>query len=144
MKIEFPQPKNCLTVNFVQTYPQSNLYFHKIHLLLKLPLSNISQRNTVRIRTDEQNVWDKKCIVIKQNNRPRSYDVLNENGNVIIRNRWHLIPTNEKFTEKLEIEICHLTQLSFPPFSQSLLSKLTLTCQECLQINFNFVSLFIT
>ena len=31
-------------------------------------LSNISQEDTVRIRTDEQNLWDKKTIVIKQNN----------------------------------------------------------------------------
>ena len=69
-----------------------------------LSLRNISQGNTVRICTDEQNLWDKKGIVIKQNNRPRSYDVLNENGNVMIRNRRHLIPTNEKFTEKFSYD----------------------------------------
>ena len=80
-------------------------------------LSNISQGNTVRICTDEQNLWDKKCIVIKQNNQPPSYDILNENGNVIIRNRKHLIPTNKKFTEKLEMEIRPLTPLSFSPFN---------------------------
>ena len=67
-------------------------------------LPNISQENTVRIRTDEQNLWDKKSIVIKQNNRPRSYDVLNENRNVMIRNRRHLIPTNGKFTEKFSYD----------------------------------------
>ena len=39
-------------------------------------------------------------IVIKQNKRPRLQDVLNENGNVIIRSRRHLIPTNEKFKKK--------------------------------------------
>ena len=77
MKMEFLQPKNYLTVNFAQTYPQSNLYFHKIHLLLKLPYprktinSNIAQGNTVSICSDEQNIWDKKEIDIKQNNRPR-------------------------------------------------------------------------
>ena len=57
---------------------------------------NLSQENTVRIRTDEQNLWDKKTIVIKQNNWTRSYDALNENRNVMIRSRRHLIPTNEK------------------------------------------------
>ena len=36
MKMEFLQLKNFLTVNFAQTYPQSNPYFCKIHLLLKL------------------------------------------------------------------------------------------------------------
>ena len=63
-------------------------------------LPNISQRNTVRIRTDKQNLWDKKGINIKQGNRPRSYDVLKENENVTIRNHKHLITTNEKSIEK--------------------------------------------
>ena len=34
------------------------------------------------------------------NNQPRSYDVLNENENAMIRNRRHLIPTYENFPEK--------------------------------------------
>ena len=63
-------------------------------------LPNISQRNTVRIRTDKQNLCDKKGINIKKSNRPRSYDVLNENENVMVRNRKHLITTNEKSIEK--------------------------------------------
>ena len=46
----------------------------------------------------------KRSFVIKQNKRPRSYDVLNEDGNVMIRNRRHLIPTNEKFTEKFSYD----------------------------------------
>ena len=37
---------------------------------------------------------------MRQNNQPQLYDVLNENGNVIIKNHRHLIPTNEKFTQK--------------------------------------------
>ena len=65
---------------------------------------NLSQENTVRIRTDEQNLWDKKTIVIKQNNWTRSYDALNENRNVMIRSRRHLIPTNEKLTEKFSYD----------------------------------------
>ena len=112
IKIEFLQPKNYLTVSFAQTYLQSNPYFHKIHLLLKLPdpvkrpiLYRIFHKEIpLRIRTDEQNLWDKKGIVIKQNKRPRSHDVLNENGNVMIRNSRHLIPTNEKFTEKFSYD----------------------------------------
>ena len=63
-------------------------------------LLNISQGNTVRIRTDEQNLWGKKSIVIKQNNRPLLYNVLNENRNVMIRNHRHFILTSEKFTDK--------------------------------------------
>ena len=41
---------------------------------------------------------------MKQTNRPRSYDVLNENGNVMIRNRRHLIPTNKKLTKKFNYD----------------------------------------
>ena len=36
MKMEFSKPKNCLTINFVQTHSQSKPYFHKFDLLLKL------------------------------------------------------------------------------------------------------------
>ena len=35
-----------------------------------------------------------------QNDRPHSYNVLNERGNLLIRNRRYLIPTNEKFIAK--------------------------------------------
>ena len=85
---------------------------------MNLSLPNISQGNTVRIRTDEQNLWDKKGIVIKQTNRPRSYDVLNENGNVMIRNRRHLISTNKKFTEKFSYSISYHPPLDYQKGSQ--------------------------
>ena len=54
----------------------------------------------MRIRTDEQNLWDKKGIVVSQNNRPQSYGILNERGNILARNCRHLIPTTEKFNIK--------------------------------------------
>ena len=54
----------------------------------------------MRIRTDEQNLWDKKGIAVSQNNRPRSYGILNERGNILARNCRHLIPTTEKFNIK--------------------------------------------
>ena len=41
-----------------------------------------------------------KGSVIAPNDRPRSYNVLNEKGNSIIRNRRHLIPTNEILIDK--------------------------------------------
>ena len=41
-------------------------------------LTNISQGNTVSTRTDEQNLWDKKGTIIKQNYLPQSYNVLKE------------------------------------------------------------------
>ena len=93
LRTNLPSVKPLLPQNsFVTETPRPRKTTHS--------LPNISQGNTIRIRTDEQNLWDKKGIVIKQNNRLQSYDVLNENGNVMIRNRRHLIPNNEKFTEK--------------------------------------------
>ena len=53
-----------------------------------------------RIRTDEEKTWDKKESVVAPNDRPRSYNVLNEKRNLIIRNHCHLIPTNGKFIVK--------------------------------------------
>ena len=51
--------------------------------------------DSVRIRTDEEKSWDKKRSVIASNDRPCSYNVLNEKGNLIIRNHCHFIPTND-------------------------------------------------
>ena len=51
----------------------------------------------MRIRTDEQNLSDKKGIIMSQNNRPQSCDILNERENISARNRRYLILTTEKF-----------------------------------------------
>ena len=63
-------------------------------------LPEIAPGKTVRIRTDEQNIWDKKGIIVSQDNRPRSCDILNERGNLLTRNRRHLLVTTEKFNVK--------------------------------------------
>ena len=41
-------------------------------------------------------MWNKKGWFIAPNDQPCLYIVLNEKGNLIIRNHWHLIPTTEK------------------------------------------------
>ena len=53
----------------------------------------------LRIRTNEQNLWDKKGIVVSQSNRPQLYNILNKRGNIFARNHHQLIPT-EKFNIK--------------------------------------------
>ena len=73
---------------------------HTVTHNLKRNLPEIAPGTTVQIRTNEQNPWDKKGIVVSQNNRPRSYDILNERGNILARNRRHLIPTTKKFNIK--------------------------------------------
>ena len=73
---------------------------HTVAHNLKLNLPEIAPGTTVWIRTDKQNLWDKKGIVVSQNNRPRSNNILNERGDILARNRRHLIPTTEKFNIK--------------------------------------------
>ena len=73
---------------------------HTITQNLGCNLPEIAPGKTVRIRTDEQNIWDKKVIAVSQNNCPRSYDILNERGNILNRNRCHLLPTTKKFNIK--------------------------------------------
>jgi transposase InsO family protein len=45
----------------------------------------------VRIRYDTDKSWEKKGIVVSKRKEPRSYDVLNEKGNVLRVNNRHLI-----------------------------------------------------
>ena len=54
----------------------------------------------MRIRIDEQNPWNRNGIVVSQNNRPRSSNILNERGSILARSRRPLIPTSEKVNIK--------------------------------------------
>ena len=67
-------------------------------------LLTLKPGNTTRIRTDEERAWDKTGSVIAPNDCSRSCNVLNEKGNLIVRNHRHLIPTNEKFIVKHDYE----------------------------------------
>ena len=63
LRTNLPSVKLLLSQNsFVTKTPGPHKTTHS--------LLNISQGNTVTIRTDEKNLWDKKGIVKKQNNRP--------------------------------------------------------------------------
>ena len=39
--------------------------------------------------------------MISARHEPRSYNVVNEKGNTIRRNRWQLLPTNETFEQEI-------------------------------------------
>ena len=78
-----PQPKRSTTKTAIEPETQNCL-------------STLKPGDTVRIRTDEEKTWDKKGSVVAPNDFPRSY-VLTEKDNLIIKNRHHLITTNEKF-----------------------------------------------
>ena len=67
----------------------------KDDIVHKLP--EITPGTTVWIWTDEENLWGKKGIIVSQNNQPQLYNILNERGNILAKNRCHIIPTTKKF-----------------------------------------------
>ena len=82
-----PQPKTSTTNTATEPETQNRL-------------STLKPGDTVRIITDEERTWDKKGSVLSPIDLARSYNILNEKGNLIIRNSRHLIPANEKFIVK--------------------------------------------
>ena len=67
-------------------------------------LKPIDDDTTVRIYSKDKSNWKKTGKVIGKSSQPRSYQVLNENGNVIRRNRRQLIPTNETFEPQIDYD----------------------------------------
>ena len=84
----------------VKPQPKSSTSKTAIESKTRNRLSTLKLGDTVKIRTDEEKTWGKKGSIIAPNDRPRSYNVLNEKGNLIIRNRRNLILTNEKLIVK--------------------------------------------
>ena len=71
----------------------------------KRNLPPIKPNSSVRIHSkNEKTRWKEHGKVISKRNEPCSYDVLNQKGNVIRRNRYQLIPTNEKFDLDVEYD----------------------------------------
>ena len=67
-------------------------------------LPEIKPGTIVRMRHSDEKEWSKKGKVTNKRDEPRSYDVLNERGNMVRRNRRHLLPCNDKFTVKTETD----------------------------------------
>ena len=65
-------------------------------------LPSITPNTTVRIYSKSKyGNWKRKGKVVSVRNEPRSYNVLNEKGNIIRRNRWQLLPTNETYEQDM-------------------------------------------
>ncbi len=60
-------------------------------------LKSFKPGTTVRIRTDKQQSWSQKGRAVQKCRELRTYIVLNEKGNMVRRNRRHLLPTQEPF-----------------------------------------------
>lgn len=54
--------------------------------------SNIEPGTPVRIRYDNDPSWSRKGEIIGKRSEPRSYDVMNEKGNVVRVNERHILP----------------------------------------------------
>ena len=80
----------------------------------KKDMPSIPPSTTVRILSKRKNEkWKKKGMVVSKRSEPRSYNVLNEKGNVVRRNRYQLIPTKEHF--ELDIDYDDLLQSNVDP-----------------------------
>ena len=51
------------------------------------------------IRYCQNNNWARTGIILNKNNMPRSYTLLNDNDNLIRRNRRHLIKMDSNFVK---------------------------------------------
>ena len=71
-----PQPKPSTTTMAIEPETQNCL-------------STLKPGDTIRIRINKEKTWDKKGSVIAPHDCPHSYSILNEKGNLIIRNRHH-------------------------------------------------------
>jgi hypothetical protein len=60
-------------------------------------LPDIQPGTVVRIRAKEDEKWNQLGKVVEKCAQPRSYRVLNDKGNVVRRNRRHLIPCKDRF-----------------------------------------------
>ena len=74
-------------------------------------LTHIKPNTVVRIRTDREKDWKQTGKVLQKSSEPRSYLVLNEKGNIVRRNRKHLIPTNDEFRIDIDNEVMQENQL---------------------------------
>ena len=63
-------------------------------------IQSIQPGSTVRVRYDTDKSWLKKGVVLDKRTEPRSFDILNEKGNVIRVNQRHLLPCKDKFSIK--------------------------------------------
>ena len=54
--------------------------------------NGIEPGTPVRIRYDTDRSWSRKGEIIRKRDEPRSYDVMNEKGNVVRVNERHLLP----------------------------------------------------
>ena len=84
----------CNNIPSTRTQPKPSTTNTAIEPETQNHLSTLKPGDTIRIRTNKEKTWDEKGSVFAPNDLPRSNNVLNEKGNLIIKDCHHLIPTN--------------------------------------------------
>ncbi len=74
-------------------------------------LTNIEPGTVVRMRVQGEKRWDEIGKVVEKCQEPRAYRILNSKGNVVRRNRRHLLPCKDKF----RIQNGHDDHIELPP-----------------------------
>ena len=62
-----------------------------------MKFQSLNPRDTVRY--DQNNIWTRTGIILNKNDMSRSHTMLNDKGNLIRRNRRHLIKVDSKFVK---------------------------------------------
>ena len=70
-------------------------------------LSELAPGTSVRMRVDTDSSWKETGKIIEKCTRPRSFLVLTSRGNVVRRNRRHLLPTSEAFQVQPNFDHLH-------------------------------------
>ena len=74
-------------------------------------LTNIEPGTVVCMRVQGEKRWDEIGKVVEKCQEPRAYRILNSKGNVVRRNRRHLLPCKDKF----RIQNGHDDHIELPP-----------------------------
>ena len=105
--------------SLVQSFPTTSNVKNSDRVLNKKhrDYPSINPDSVVRMRIDSDKNWEKKGLVVEKCSEPRSYNILNEKGNIVRRNRRHLIPCYDEFKIQPDYDIP--TQNQLPHSSES-------------------------
>ncbi|CAB3991160.1 Hypothetical predicted protein [Paramuricea clavata] len=82
-------------------------------------LPDIQPGTVVRIRAKEDEKWNQLGKVVEKCAEPRSYRLLNDKGNIVRRNRGHLIPCKDRFQIRNDFDYDDLEVTTRPSSPES-------------------------
>ena len=103
------QPRSTLIELSYGKYNQTNSV-HRTKETKGKNLPEIDPGTTVRIRTAKDKNWNEQGRVLSKCAEPRAYRLINSKGNIIRRNRVHIIPTKERFENIIDYDELEIPQ----------------------------------